>query len=136
MLPFHRQPDSQLRIGCWLFQRRSGEMSCNCATRRLEPIVAEVLELLISYAGEVVTREEILDQVWSHRVVVDESITRAISAIRRAFGDTQRPHRYVETLPKRGYRLIAPVSELQPDCAPRARPCMRGEVPAASRESS
>lgn len=104
---FARKP---LKIGCWSFEPRSGEVSCGCAARRLEPIVAHVLEVLIENAGEVVPRTDILEAVWPRRIVVDESVTRAISCIRQALGDTQRPHRYVETLPKRGYRLIAPVN--------------------------
>ncbi len=136
MLQHHIYPEPRLRIGCWLFKRRSGEMSCDCTVRRLEPIVADVLQVLVNYAGEVVTRGEILDRVWAQRVVVDESVTRAISAIRHAFGDTQRPHRYVETLPKRGYRLIAPISEWPQDCLPRARLCTPSEESRGSRESS
>ena len=94
------------QLGCWRYDPVSGELGCGCRSQRLEPRVADVLTLLASRAGEVVTRNEILDAVWHGRVVVDESITRCISMIRKTLSD-HRPYRFVETLPKRGYRVRA-----------------------------
>ena len=51
-------------------------------------------------AGRVVSRDRILERVWKDRVVVDESVSRAISRIRTVLGDTKKPYRYIETLPK------------------------------------
>lgn len=98
-------------IDAYIYDRISGELGLHGATSRLEPKAAEVLNLLISRRGEVLSREDILQTVWPDRVVVDEVLTRAIGLVRKGFGDTQ-PHRFVETLPKRGYRFVATVSEL------------------------
>ncbi len=94
------------QLGCWRFESTSGELTCGRCRRRLEPIVAEVLTLLASRSGEVVSRRDILDAVWRDRVVVDESVTRCICLIRAALSD-DRPYRLIETLPKRGYRVRA-----------------------------
>ena len=79
-------------------------------TARLEPLVAGVLAELVTHAGDLVSREHLLARVWQGRVVVDESVTRCVTQIRRALGETP-PFRGLETLPKRGYRLNLPVRE-------------------------
>ena len=83
---------------------------------RFEPVVAAVLDRLIAEPGRIVSRAVLLDSVWGDRVVVEESVTRCVSLIRTAFDD-QRPHRVIETLPKRGYRFVAPVRRCTSDPA-------------------
>ncbi len=103
-----------LCFGPWRFTPETGELE-NCdRTYRLEPVVANVLTMLLNNAGRLVSRERILDCVWKDRVVVDESLSRAISRIRSVLGDTKKPHRYIETLPKRGYRLVWPTGTTCP----------------------
>lgn len=114
------------RIGDWVFAAETGEVWTRTSCRRLEPRVSDVLRLLADHPGEVVSRAHLFDRVWKDRVVVDEALTRAISRIRVALGDAGSPRRYVETLPKRGYRLIASV---RPSCE---RPSFHGsDVPPA-----
>ena len=76
---------------------------------RVEPKVMDLLVYLASKAPEVVSREVLLDEVWADAVVGDEALSLSISKLRRAFADDPRAPRVVETIPKRGYRLIAPV---------------------------
>lgn len=76
----------------------------------IEPKIMDVLCLLAKHPGEVLTRETIVDQVWGHAYGADESLTRAISRLRKLFGDARTPAQVIETISKRGYRLIAPVS--------------------------
>jgi len=76
---------------------------------RLEPKAMEVLVYLAKRAGEAVTRQELEGNVWSGTVVSYEALSVTINKIRKALGDTSRKPRYIETLSKRGYRLIAPV---------------------------
>ncbi len=97
-----------LCFGSWRFTPETGELDNGERLHRLEPVVASVLAVLLDNAGRVVSRAHILESVWKDRVVVDESVSRAISRIRTVLGDTQKPHRYIETLPKRGYRLVWP----------------------------
>jgi hypothetical protein len=61
-------------------------------------------------AGEVVAKQELLDEVWGGRIVGEDALIGAVSQVRKALGDDARSPRFVETLPKRGYRLrVAPV---------------------------
>jgi DNA-binding winged helix-turn-helix (wHTH) protein/TolB-like protein len=76
----------------------------------IEPKIMDVLCLLAAHQGEVLSREAIIDQVWGRAFGADESLTRAISRLRKLFGDSRTPAQVIETISKRGYRLIAPVT--------------------------
>ncbi len=76
----------------------------------LEPKVLEVLLRLAAKPGETVAPEELLATVWEGKFVVDAVVTRAISELRRALGDDAKAPRYIQTVARRGYRLIAPVA--------------------------
>jgi TolB-like protein/DNA-binding winged helix-turn-helix (wHTH) protein/Tfp pilus assembly protein PilF len=76
--------------------------------------VAEVLVHLAQRAGQVVSRDELLSAVWPGVVVGDDALTQAVIKLRKALGDDARRPEYIETLAKRGYRLIAPVSPRLP----------------------
>lgn len=73
----------------------------------LQPKVMNVLCTLAAHPGDVLSRTDLIDLVWGKEFGADESLTRAISQLRRAFGDTRDLPRVIETIPKRGYRLIA-----------------------------
>ena len=75
----------------------------------VEPKVMDLLQVLVEHAGTVVSRADLLDRVWSETIGSDESLSRAISLLRRAFGETRGGRKYIETVPKRGYRLVAEV---------------------------
>lgn len=80
-----------------------------------EPKVMSVLECLMQSGGRLVTRDELINKVWTHVVVNDEVLTRAISELRTLLGDVSRERRYIATVPKRGYKLLMPA---QPISAP------------------
>ncbi len=80
---------------------------------RIEPRIMDVLCTLAEREGEVVTRSELLDQHWSDQFGGDESLTRAISHLRKTFKIAGAKEPYIETIPKRGYRLKQPVKGLQ-----------------------
>lgn len=75
----------------------------------LEPRVMELLVFLAGRHGQVVSKEEIVDAVWEGQFITDSALTRAIADLRKALGDDVRNPRYIATISKRGYRLIAPV---------------------------
>ena len=77
---------------------------------RLEPKVMQVLECLAASPGRTVTKEAFMERVWDDTVVSDDVLARCISELRKVFGDDPRRPRYIETVRKSGYRLIAPVS--------------------------
>jgi len=94
----------------------------NGATR-LEPKVMVVLVCLAGHAGHVVSKERLLQAAWPDTAVGDDVLTRAISELRRLFGDDPKQPTVIETIPKSGYRVIAtvtPVATIPPPSAPPA----------------
>ena len=69
-----------------------------------------VLSHLVARHGQVVSRQELLEAVWDGDTSGDESLTQAISGLRRALGDSTRSPRYIQTIPKAGYRFIADIN--------------------------
>lgn len=79
-------------------------------TTRLEPKVMQVLVRLAAQAGQVVPKEHLMRAVWPDLFVGDDVLTRCVSELRRVFGDDAKEPRFIQTIPKSGYRLIADVS--------------------------
>ncbi|GAB4516914.1 MAG: hypothetical protein Tsb0010_00910 [Parvularculaceae bacterium] len=87
--------------------------------RHLEPKTMEVLLALVAESDRVVTRQSLIDTIWSAEYSGDEGLTRAISKLRKAFDDARGDPCYIQTVPKRGYRLVADVSGIAPGAAHR-----------------
>ena len=77
----------------------------------------DVLVCLAEHAGEVVSRDTLNQRVWTHIVVTDQAVTNCISELRHHLGDDRSANRIIETIPKRGYRLVAPVRLAQAEPA-------------------
>lgn len=75
----------------------------------------DVLVHLAAHAGEVVPKRQLIASTWDQEYVADAVLTRAVAELRRALGDSAQDPTYIETIPRRGYRLIAAVSP--PDSA-------------------
>ncbi len=92
----------------------SGELRRDGALLKLQPQPAKVLAMLVSHAGEVITRNQLAEQVWGSQTFVDfeQGLNFAIRQIRTVLGDDADQPRFLETLPRRGYRFIAPVEEV------------------------
>jgi TolB-like protein/DNA-binding winged helix-turn-helix (wHTH) protein len=109
-------PQARWRVGDWAIDPHADTLTRDGPdghqAMRLEPKVIEVLVHLARHPGEVVTREELLAAVWPGVVVGDEAVTQAIIKLRKALGDDARQPRFIETIPKRGYRLIAAVDPI------------------------
>ncbi|MGI9263600.1 MAG: tetratricopeptide repeat protein [Gammaproteobacteria bacterium] len=93
----------------WLVEVQLGRVSQGAEKKHLEPQVMKVLSFLASNAGEVVTKQELLDTLWNGSIVNDPALTRCISQIRQALGDDPKQPRYIQTIPKIGYRLVASI---------------------------
>ncbi len=102
--------DGEFRIGTWLVQPSLNLISQNGTTVRLEPKVMQVLVCLAQRAGEPIPREELIQTVWPATFVTDDVLQSCTSELRHALEDDAREPRIIETIPKRGYRLIAPVT--------------------------
>ncbi len=102
-------PPSDFHVGGWLVQPSLNVIAQAGTARHLEPQMMDLLAFLATTGGRVVSKDEIIDAVWQGRFIADASLTRAVADLRRALGDDQQPHRFIETIPKRGYRLVAEV---------------------------
>src|SRR5215203_478106 len=101
-----------IRFGTFEFDADSGELRKNGRTVALEPQPAKALSLLLSKGGEIVSREELRDVVWGKdtHVDFDRGLAYCVSQIRTALGDSGDNPRFVQTVPKQGFKFIAPVS--------------------------
>jgi TolB-like protein/DNA-binding winged helix-turn-helix (wHTH) protein/Flp pilus assembly protein TadD len=112
--------DDGFRVGEFEVYPKRLTVHRNGTTTRLEPKVMAVLVYLAERADEVVTRNEFADHVWRGRIVSDEVLSRDISILRSQLGDDAKEPRYVLTIPRVGYRLVAKVEELRADIATEA----------------
>jgi transcriptional activator of cad operon len=122
--PVNPAPE-RLRVGHWQVDRASGELIGAAGATRLEPKVADLLFLLAAERGEVVARERLQAALWPGLVVGDDVLARTVFKLRQALGDDAKAPRYVETIAKRGYRLVAEVAPAA-DAVPPVRPTRRG----------
>ena len=124
------------RLGDHEVMPASSEVRTRRGVERLRPLLMDILLRLAAEPGAVVRRETLLEDVWPRRMVNDEVLSRAIAELRSALGDDARVARYIETLPKLGYRLVATVGPLEATPADeppaqRARPRWRWLVSGA-----
>jgi len=100
-----------LRFDNFELDVRAGELRKHGSKLRLQGQPLHVLAALLTHAGDVVTREDLRSGIWPADTFVDfdHSLHNAVARIREALGDSAEMPRYIETLPRRGYRFIAPV---------------------------
>src|SRR5271155_1780708 len=111
------QPNSVVRFGTFEVSLQSGEVRKAGLRIRVQQQPMKLLEILLERPGEVVTREELRSRVWPSESFgdFDQAVNIAIAKLRSALGDSAENPRYIETLPKRGYRFIADVSFVDVD---------------------
>jgi len=99
----------RLQVGDWTVDPPLNQLSAPGKTVKLEPKAMAVLVHLAQRPGEVVSREALLAAVWPGVVVSDDAVTQVIIKLRKALGDSAETPAYIQTISKRGYRLVAPV---------------------------
>jgi TolB-like protein len=102
----------RLKVGNWIVDPSLNSMSCEGRTVRLEPKVMGVLLCLAEHPAETLSKEQLFQAVWPNIIVTEDVLKRCIAELRRAFDDDARNPHIIETISKRGYRLLAPVSAL------------------------
>jgi len=106
--------NNDFRIGQWLVEPGLSTVSCDGTSTRLEPKVMEVLVCLASHAGAPVSKEKLLQTVWPETFVTDDVLTRCISELRKALEDDTKEPQFIQTIPRKGYRLVVEVKPLAP----------------------
>ena len=109
-----------IRFGTFQLDAEAGRLSKSGRVVRLKPQPLRLLQLLISRPGDLVTRDEIRELLWGTDTFVDfeQGMNTAVRQIREALGDDADTPIFVETVPKRGYRFIAPVDAGAPPATP------------------
>ena len=104
IVPWHRR----VRFGSFEIDEIAGELRKDGVKIRLQEQPFQILQILLEHPGDVITREDLRKRVWPSDTFVDfdHGINNAIKRLREALGDTAETPRYVETLPRRGYRFI------------------------------
>src|SRR5579863_1572446 len=107
-----RPPTTRLQIGDWHVDPASGEISRQDQTTRLEVRAMRLLLCLADRPGEVVSIDELLNRGWGDVAVSSDSVYQAMTSLRRQLGDDAKQPKYIETVPRLGYRLVAKVRRL------------------------
>ena len=126
--------EAGFRLGPWDVKPMLGTVSGPGGTVHLEPKVMTVLLCLAERGGDVVTHDQFVARVWRGRIVSDEVLSRCISLLRTRLGDDPREPRFIQTVPKIGYRLLSPVEPLpapSPRLAEAAEPAAPTQVVAS-----
>ena len=105
-----RPTTTTLRIGAWRVDPKSGQISRNGETARVDVRTMRLLLCLAEHVGEVVSIDDLLSQVWSEVSVAPDSVYQAVASLRRLLGDDPKQPTYIETVPRLGYRMVATVS--------------------------
>ena len=115
------RPTSVVRFGTYEVSLQSGEVRKAGLRIRVQQQPMKLLEILLERPGEVITREELRSRVWTDESFgdFDQAVNIAIAKLRSALGDSAENPRFIETLPKRGYRFIADVSVVDADARPK-----------------
>jgi TolB-like protein/Flp pilus assembly protein TadD len=100
---------SEFRAGKWIVQPEACRIVSGNKELRLRPLMMNLLVALAAHAGEVLSKNRILEMVWEAQFVSESSLTREVAELRQILGDNHKKPQFIETIPKRGYRFIAPV---------------------------
>ena len=120
-----------VRFGTFELDPSSGELRRQGQRVALQSQPAQVLALLVRSPGQIVTREELRRAVWAADTFVDfdTALNVAVNKIRQALRDSAATPRFIETVPKHGYRFLAEVFPVEPGATPAPRPVLRRRWP-------
>src|ERR1700760_4437803 len=115
-IPMSVKPDCSQNwvFGAFELEGRTAELRRNGVAIRLQEQPSQLLLYLLQHAGEIVTREDLRAQLWPADTFVDfdHALNTAVMKLREALGDSSEKPLYIQTLPRKGYRFVAPVSAL------------------------
>jgi TolB-like protein/DNA-binding winged helix-turn-helix (wHTH) protein/Tfp pilus assembly protein PilF len=131
-------PHFVVRFGTYQVSLQSGEVRKAGLRIRVQQQPMKLLQILLEHPGEVVTREELRSRVWPNESFgdFDQALNIAVGKLRSALEDSAENPRFIETLPKRGYRFIANVSVLDADARPKMPESVAGELPGSQEKKT
>ena len=105
-------PQQEFRLGDWQVTPLRGVLHGPAGARKLTPKAMDLLLCLVRHGGDVVSRDTLVAEVWQGRAFSDDPINKAIAELRRELGDRRDAPKYIETIPKRGYRIVAEIAPI------------------------
>ncbi len=105
---------TEFSLGEWRIRFSEGTITSGEKTKRVEPKALSVLVALAEANGQVVSRDMLLDKVWPNQVVGDDVINSSIATLRKALGDNRKTDRYIQTVPKKGYKIVKDIQWHEP----------------------
>jgi TolB-like protein/DNA-binding winged helix-turn-helix (wHTH) protein/Tfp pilus assembly protein PilF len=112
---FKGDENTPFRLGTWLVEPDLNRLSDGDRIIAIEPRLMDVLTYLASQPGKTISADELLETVWHGRAHVDNTIYQAVAHLRKELGDDVHQPRFIETIAKKGYRLIGPVTSVAED---------------------
>jgi len=122
-------PYNEYKFGCFLLRPAERQLLCEGRPTPLAPKAFDTLLLLIENHGRLVTKDDFLKRVWLDSFVEEVSLAHAISEVRKALRERSNESRFIETVPKRGYRFTAPLEEINRTEPPHAARMIIGVLP-------
>jgi TolB-like protein/DNA-binding winged helix-turn-helix (wHTH) protein/Tfp pilus assembly protein PilF len=125
------------RFGTYELDATTGELKSGAEKQQLQDQPLQVLLALLEHPGELVTREQLVARLWPPQTFVDydRSLNKAVNKLREALGDSAEQPRFIETLPRKGYRFIVPV-EQGPTSAEKSESVAAAPLPVVARRTS
>ena len=107
------QVKTSYEFGPFRVDTRERQLIRNGEVVPLRPKVFDILLMLVQNSGHILTKDDVMNHVWANTAVEEGNISRTISTLRNALGERPHEHRYIETIPWRGYRFVATVKEIR-----------------------
>jgi DNA-binding winged helix-turn-helix (wHTH) protein/tetratricopeptide (TPR) repeat protein len=104
------------------------ELRCGASVVAMEPLTFDLLEHLIRHREHVVSRDDLIEQIWGGRIVSESALSTRINAVRNAIGDSGTEQRLIKTLPRKGVRFVGEVWEERDPCEPAVGQLERGAI--------
>ena len=101
------------QFSTWTFNPADGRLISKYKSDRLPPKLSKLLSILIKNQGEILSREVLVEAIWSSKIVNDDALSRSIAELRKILGDTPASSIYIETIPKKGYRFCCEINKNQ-----------------------
>lgn len=102
-------PGASFRVGAWTVVPELNRIACPAGTISLRPQVMELLTFLAEHRGMVISTEQLQNRLWANKVVTEGAVYNTIAELRNALASADDSLTYIQTIPKKGYRLVAPV---------------------------
>lgn len=104
-----------IKFGEFILDSKQARLSCQGKELAIEPKLFELLLLFVNQPNTIISRQDILDDLWAGSLVTDNAINKMVANLRKVLADGAKNPRYIQTIPKRGYRLICEVTLLESD---------------------